>query len=298
MVTTLVGLGLFAASYGGTHAPSSKPPEPSSSRADVTVATTGPTVAMWAWNWADSAAMVSFARANGVTEIFAYVAPGFTDPTYVPWGWSEPQLPLEESLSADAAAAGITVYAMGGDPSWVTNPTDGTGWANEALATGLFQGIHVELEPWALASWSTDQAGTIDQYLTELADIHMVAHTYGVPDEISIPYWLSMFSTSTDVPLDVAAMQHADAATVVTFFNSVSQIESFGRAELAAARSVGIPLRFAAEANQDSPSWLSFYGHTLSEFDASISQVNRDLAGTPGYLGIAVEDYQGWSAMP
>jgi hypothetical protein len=61
---------------------------------------------------------------------------------------------------------------------------------------------------------------------------------------------------------------------------------------------VGIPLRFAAEANQDSPTWLSFYGDTLSEFDASISQVNSDMAGTPGYLGIAVEDYQGWSAMP
>ena len=85
---------------------------------------------------------------------------------------------------------------------------------------------------------------------------------------------------------------------MVTFFNSVSQIESFGRAELAAAQSVGIPLRFAAEANQDSPTWLSFYGDTLSEFDASISQVNSDMDGTPGYLGIAVEDYQGWSAMP
>jgi hypothetical protein len=181
MVTTLVGLGLSAYSYGGTDAPSSKPPSPSSSPADVTVAITGPTVAMWAWNWTDSAAMVSFAQANGVTEILAYVAPGFTDPTYVPWGWSQPQLPLEESLSADAAAAGITVYAMG---------------------------------------------------------------------------------------------------------------------EPAPARSVGIPLRFAAEDNQDSPSWLSFYGDTLSEFDASLSQVKSDMAGTSGYVGIAVEDYQGWSAMP
>lgn len=296
-VTTLVGLGMSAASYGDAPlAPTGSAAAPSAG--DVTVAPAGPTVAMWAWNWTDSAAMVRFAQANGVTEIFAYVAPGFTDPTYVPWGWSQPQLPLEESLSADAAAAGITVYAMGGDPSWVPNPTDGTNWANEVLATGLFRGIHVELEPWALSSWGTDQAGTIDQYLTELADIHSVAQTYGVPDEISIPYWLSMYRTSSDTPLDVAAMENADAATVVTFFNSVSQIESFGSAELSAAQSVGIPLRFAAEANEDSPSWLSFYGDTLAQFDAALSQVNSDMAGTPGYLGIAVEDYQGWSAMP
>jgi hypothetical protein len=298
IITTLVGLGMTATSYGGSAASPPAPSTPGSSSADVTVTSAGPTVAMWAWNWTDSAAMVSFAQAHGVTEIFAYVAPGFTDPTYIPWGWSQPQLPLEESLSVDAAAAGITVYAMGGDPSWVPNPTDGTGWANEALATGLFQGLHVELEPWALASWGTDQAGTIDQYLTELADIHAVAQTYGVPDEISIPYWLSLYSTSTDAPLDVAAMENADAATVVTFFNSVSQIESFGQTELAAAQLVGIPLRFAAEANQDSPTWLTFYGDTVAEFDASLSQVNSDMAGTPGYLGIAVEDYQGWSAMP
>ncbi len=289
LLTALVGLG--AAS------PSSAAPR-AGSPGDVTVAPSGTSVAMWAWNWSDSAAMVRFAQANGVSEIFAYVAPGFTDPTYIPWGWSQPQLPLEESLSADAAAAGITVYAMGGDPSWVPNPTYGTDWATEALATGLFEGIHVELEPWALSSWGTDRYGTIDQYLAELAGIHAVAQGYGVPDEISIPYWLSMYSTSTGVPLDVAAMQHADAATVVTFFNTVSQIESFGRAELAAARSVGVPLRFAAEANEDSPSWLSFYGDTLAQFGSAIGRVNRDMAGTPGYVGIAVEDYQGWSAMP
>ena len=289
LLSALVGLG--AAS------PSSAAPR-AGSPGDVTVAPSGTSVAMWAWNWSDSAAMVRFAEANGVSEIFAYVAPGFTDPTYIPWGWSQPQLPLEESLSADAAAAGITVYAMGGDPSWVLNPTYGTDWATEALATGLFEGIHVELEPWALSSWGTDRYGTIDQYLAELTGIHAVAQGYGVPDEISIPYWLSMYSTSTGVPLDVAAMQHADAATLVTFFNTVSQIESFGRAELAAARSVGVPLRFAAEANEDSPSWLSFYGDTLAQFDSAIGRVNRDMAGTPGYVGIAVEDYQGWSAMP
>ena len=187
LLTALLGLAAATPSYGA--ATGSTPGE-------VTLATSGPSVAMWAWNWTDSAAMVSFAQANGVTEIFAYVAPGFTDPTYIPWGWSQPQLPLEESLAADAAAAGITVYAMGGDPSWVPNPTYGTGWANEALATGLFRGIHVELEPWALSSWGTDQSGTIDQYLVELAGIHAVAATYGVPDEISIPYWLSMYSTS------------------------------------------------------------------------------------------------------
>ncbi|HEY6622694.1 MAG TPA: hypothetical protein VIX85_02590 [Acidimicrobiales bacterium] len=289
LLTALAGLWAAAPSFGAQRA---APP------GELTVARSGPSVAMWVWNWADSAAMVSFAKANRVTEIFAYVAPGFTDPTYIPWGWSQPQLPLEESLAADAAAAGITVYAMGGDPSWVPNPTYGTDWANEALATGLFRGIHVELEPWALSSWGTDRSGTIDQYLSELAGIHAVAATYGVPDEISIPYWLSMYSTRTGVPLDVAAMRNADAATVVTFFNSISQIESFGKAELMAARSVGIPLRFAAEANEDTPSWLSFYGDTLAQFDSAIAHVNRDMTGTPGYLGIAVEDYQGWSAMP
>ena len=185
-----------------------------------------------------------------------------------------------------------------GDPSWVPNPTYGTDWATEALATGLFGGSTSSSSRGRCRPGGPTGPGPSTSTSLELAGIHAVAQGYGAPDEISIPYWLSMYSTSTGVPLDVAAMQHADAATVVTFFNTVSQIESFGRAELAAARSVGVPLRFAAEANEDSPSWLSFYGDTLAQFGSAIGRVNRDMAGTPGYVGIAVEDYQGWSAMP
>nr|MDT0665919.1 hypothetical protein [Micromonospora sp. DSM 115978] len=103
--------------------------------------------AMWVWTWTNSAAVVAYALANNVNHIFAYTAPGFTRPGYVPPGWTIPMLPVVTDLSIRARDAGIRVDAMGGDPSWVNNPPIARNWALESLGTGLFTGLHVEIEP-------------------------------------------------------------------------------------------------------------------------------------------------------
>ena len=53
-----------------------------------------PRRAMWLWNWTNNAAVMAFARAHQVTEIFAYTSPGFTDPTTIPPQWTLPAWPL------------------------------------------------------------------------------------------------------------------------------------------------------------------------------------------------------------
>lgn len=266
-------------------------------KADVGAAPDGG-LAMWAWNWSNSADVVRFAEAQGVTAIFAYVAPGFTTPAYVPPGWSVPEWPLITSLVRDADAAGITVYAMGGDPSWVADPSVAVGWADEALGTGLFAGLHLELEPWQVSTWTTNRSASIADFVTCLADVHAVARSYGVPDEVSLPWWLYQYTAPTGAPLDQVAMANADAVTIVTYFGTTTQLQSSAAVEQADAQALGLPFRLAALSDEATPSWLTFYGDTLAQFDAALGRVNSAMAGTTGYLGVAVEDYTGWAAMP
>jgi len=41
-------------------------------------------------------------------------------------------------------------------------------WLRPAAATGLFTGIHVDIEPYTTTAWSTDQAGVVSRYLATL----------------------------------------------------------------------------------------------------------------------------------
>ena len=261
----------------------------------LAVTATGRSRAMWLWNWTDNAAVISFARANQVTEIFAYVAPGFTNPSTIPPQWSIPEWPLIADLVARARAASVQIDALGGDPSWVQQPAVAAAWATEVKSSGLFAGAHLDLEPWQLAAWTTDQPGTIAQTVVAVATVR--AGLAGLPLELSLPWWLYQYTTANGTTLDLALLAYCDSAAIITFFDTAAQIESFGAREQGDAASLSKPARLAVETNNVQPPWLTLAGTSAAAFALVLSHVDAANAATPGYLGVAVEDYTGWRAL-
>jgi hypothetical protein len=254
-------------------------------------------VAMWAWSWPDSSDLVSFAVDHRVTTVFAYTAPGFTDPTLVPPGWTLASWPLITRLAAEAADHHIATYAMGGDPSWVLAPAVAADWATEALDTGLFGGLHLELEPWGLEEWTTDRDRTTAQLLTCLDRVQAVAQAYALPLEVSLPWWLHRHTDADGTPLDLAAMRRSDAVTVVTYFDSVEAIDSHATVGLAHAASLHRPVRVGVLTYRVPPAGLSFVGTDPGVFESALIRIDRDHTSTPNFLGVAVEDYSGWRTL-
>ncbi len=256
----------------------------------------GPQRAMWLWNWTDNAAVVAFAQTHHVREIFAYTAPGFTDPATVPPLWSQPEWPLISDLAARTGAAHIRLDALGGDPSWVPNPSVAARWAAEVAASGLFAGVHLDLEPWQLPAWSTARAATIAQTVAAVVAVRAALPT--IPLELSLPWWLYQHHTADGTPLDLALLAHADTACIISFFNDAAQVESFAAHEQADAARLSKPSRLAVETNAVQPSWITFAGTPQAAFDQVLRQIDAANAATPGYVGVAVEDFNGWAALP
>jgi hypothetical protein len=259
----------------------------------VTATTAGR--AMWLWNWTDSASVVAFAQANGVNQIFAYAAPGFLDPSTIPPGWSVPELPLLTALVTDGRAAGISVEAMGGDPSWVTDPAVAVTWAHDVTISGLFDGAHLELEPWQLSDWTTDQVQLSDDLVKVVAEVK--AALGPTPLEISIPSWLYEYSDSRGTPMDVALLQETTTVAIISFFDTVSDVDTNASHEVATATSLGVRYRIGVQVTAASPAWTSFAGATAAEFTTDLDSIDAAHADTPRYLGVAVEEYLGWAAL-
>lgn len=250
-----------------------------------------PVRATWVWDRPAPEALVASARERGVAELFVHVGPGLA--TSADHGWVR-------SVSTLARAAGITIAVLGGDPSWVKRPADALDWQSTSLSTGLFDGVHLDVEPWRRADWDTSRAEVVAGYL----EVHRrLAGATNLPVEADVAFWLHEVE-SADGPLDAALMRVVDAVTVMCYRNTATgpdSITTIGAHALGTAHDAGIPCRLAVETNYLGPDPVSrkqtFHGLGSSALTRAMAAVDGHEAGDSSYQGIAVHDHAGWRSL-
>ncbi len=257
-------------------------------------AATTPGRAMWVWSWSDAGSVVQLAQSRGVDTLFVAVPPDLT---------TSPSLPRVRDLVTQARGAGLRVDALGGDPGWVDNPTWAVDhWVRPTIATGLFTGLHVDVEPWTTTAWTTRQATTVSKYLTLLDRLVTASGTR--PVEADIPFWFDQVKAGKKSTLDRETMRRVSAVTIMAYRNTAAGADgtlAVAAAELASAASLGKPVRIGQETNYLGPDPTevkqTFYGQTLTRMNDQLAQVDSGARTYATYVGIAVHDFTGYAAM-
>ena len=256
------------------------------------------TRAMWVWDTSTPSATVDLAVSTGIDQLFVAVPPNLT---------TSSQLPNIKALSDRARAAGIRVDALGGDPGWVDNPTwVVTYWLKPAKSSGLFTGIHVDVEPYSTSAWGTDQATVVSKYLTLLDKLKANAGTY--PIEADIPFWFNtvhaVASTGAASTLDREIMKRTAGVTVMSYRNTAAGTDGtldVATPALAAGAALGKPVRLGQETNYLGATAVdtkqTFYGWTRTAMEAQLAQVNSGASASATYAGLAIHDATGYAAM-
>ncbi|CAN7347046.1 hypothetical protein LJR027_001844 [Terrabacter sp. LjRoot27] len=268
-------------------------------RTVTTVATpTQDTRAMWVWDTSTPAATVDLAVSTGIDQLFVAVPPNLATST---------QLPNITTLSNRARAAGIRVDALGGDPGWVDNPAwVVTYWLKPAKSSGLFTGIHVDVEPYSTPAWSTNQATVVSRYLTLLDKLK--ASAGAAPIEADIPFWFNTIhavaSAGAASTLDREIMKRTAGVTVMSYRSSATGTDGtldVAAPALAAGASLGKPVRLGQETNYLGATAVdtkqTFYGWTRSAMEIQLAQVNAGASAHATYAGLAIHDAAGYAAM-
>jgi hypothetical protein len=253
-----------------------------------------PPRAMWVWSFTDAAATVDFATTHGIQQLFVAVPPNVT---------TSPELPRLKALASAARAAGLRVDALGGDPGWIDNQQWVVDrWLKPAIATGLFTGVHVDIEPYGTPAWTTDQAGVVSRYLATLTTLRKAAGAH--PLEADIPFWFNQVAAGSGSTLDREIMKRTAAVTLMAYRNTATGPDgtlAVAAAELSAAASLGTPVRIGQETNDlgtdPSAAKQTFAGMTVSQMQAQLTEVDQGAAAWRTYAGIAVQDYAGFQAM-
>ena len=249
--------------------------------------------AMWVWDTSDAQAVVTLATSRGIGQLYAAVPPHVD---------SSPKLAELQQLVALADAAGLRVDALGGDPGWVDNPAwVVTTWLQPALATGLFTGVHVDIEPYTTAAWTKNRKAVIKKYLTTLDTLHTAAA--GTPIEADIPFWFDEIAANGST-LDREIMRRTEAVAVMAYRNTAGGSDgtiALSANEIRAGVDLGVPVRIGQETNflGTDPTEVkqTFHGMTLAQMDSQLALVRDAFAASPAFAGLAVHDSLGYAAI-
>src|SRR5689334_14874468 len=101
-------------------------PASSAARAERAAA---PDRATWVWNRPDPATLVSFLTSHSVDDVFVSTPGDLASSSDLGWF---------QRLRTRTRSAGIRMYALGAETSWIDDVPAALAWQRQALATGLF----------------------------------------------------------------------------------------------------------------------------------------------------------------
>jgi hypothetical protein len=240
--------------------------------------------AMWLWQQAPVDQVVGWATAHQVRELFVSFPPNTTD------------LCWYKQLKAGADAAHLTLSALGGDASWALNPAAATQWVGAVKKTGLFAGLHVDVEPYVLPAWNTNRNALVTGYLALLNQLR----GSGLPLELDVPFWYATVAVPGGGNLADAVLARVNRLTVMTYRNTTTGPNSLMDVahDMLTRAKAGASIRLAIETQPlGDCKYCTYAGRTQATVTGALADIDRLAGGYPAFTGVAVHHFQAWRAL-
>jgi hypothetical protein len=247
------------------------------------------TRAMWLWGADPAAEVIAWAVRQNISEIFVYVAPSVL---------TDGGLARLQDLKQRAVARRIKLRALGGEAGWVTDQATALAWQRAVVSTGLFDGIHLDVEPYLVDGWTTDLQATETAYL-KLLDRLRAAST--LPLEADVPFWFGQYTVGRKNLAD-EVLRRVNAVTVMSYRDTAAGPNSMlavSQDWLARGKAAGKRVRLAAETGPLSDCLhCTFHEEGTAAMILELAKVDAATRQTAAFAGIAVHHYGAWRTLP
>lgn len=245
-------------------------------------------VSMWVWSAGDPDDLVEFASAQNVDRLYVYV--------YRPRG---AELVRLQEVADLARAVAIELWAMSGIPHWALRHEKVLSWQRNALATGLFVGTHLDVEPYGLRAWDRRPERVIERFVRMLDKVQDADDR---PLHVDVPYWYENFDAPGDTgeTLADAVLDVADGVTVMSYRDTATgpnSLSVIAEDMLDRAEAAGVPIELAVETNRLGCEHCTFYEEDADAMRAVIDTMEGLLVDHPTFTGFAVHDFDGLVAL-
>ncbi len=224
---------------------------------------------------------------------------------------------IEKSVYQDfiiqAQESGIEVYALDGAPQWATSKglidiQRFYQWVGEyqrfAGPKGSFSGVHLDIEPYLLATWSTHKNKTIVNYQKALVAAQKSAQQLGLTFTVDMPFWFDEHKYRNTFGRGVLSdwvINLTDGVTIMAYRNMAegpNGVIQLVANELEKAQQLNKPLDIALEATQSyEADYVSFYALGEQVLLRELDKVELHYQQNSSLNGFAIHSVESWMTL-
>ncbi|KAF2713907.1 hypothetical protein K504DRAFT_462385 [Pleomassaria siparia CBS 279.74] len=218
-----------------------------------------------------------------------------------------------QSFIQQCTARGITVEALTGDAQWIVGGTSGGGptlkyelnwlkqYQNSAPLGARFAGIHMDIEPWGLSGWSSNEQTYVNSLVSIVNTVSTFAKSNSLTVASDLPFWANQIPCQ-GVFLDTCLLPLLDAVNFMTYRNTPANLLSVSKPVLnsvnSASSSTAIWLAVETSSGDPNSSLISYAGLSLKTMLHDMTVVDKNVTkGWNKFAGIAIHDYANFIAM-
>lgn len=250
-----------------------------------------PRMAMWVWKdrVLSPGAMLPFAEKHGITTLFVYVSPTA----------AEALLTGDRDACATVRAMrsnGRRVYAMAGEPDWAWGPAELPEHAallvRLAVETGLFDGLHFDVEPNAVPDWNDKPTrSALMKGSVRFYDLLQAAAPNQKIDIAVNPIFATLTTDGSNFMHELA--RRADSLSIMSYRSDPRRALEWAAPAIAQIEAVNRRWRMGAEVGNAEPG-ATWRGTPPDRFSSAMVDFDSLIANrfpSPRYEGLALHDY-------
>jgi len=238
--------------------------------------------------------VLAFARKQGVDTLFLQIGGGVRKESY-------------RSFIRAAAKAGIQVHALSGHPDWAlrehrNEAEEFLKWVvdynREARAEERFTGVQLDVEPYLLDRWQTDQEAVVEQWMEGVRAWTEEARYNELAIGAAVPFWLDQIdhpSGTLKLPLGNWMVDQFDYLAIMAYRDVAGRIYEISKRTLNEADRQNKRVWVGVEVGE------SREGPGISFHKQPLASLNREMKGLEelgrkhnSFAGIAVHSYEAW----
>ncbi|WIV19182.1 hypothetical protein QPK24_23190 [Paenibacillus polygoni] len=199
---------------------------------------------------------------------------------------------------------GVEVYALDGAPDWGITDHESKdqfldwfhNYQADALSHEQFKGIHLDIEPYLLENWDTNQEEIIYQYQTLLLQIGNFAENLNATLGVDIPFWFDEITYDNKYGqgyLSQWLIQNTDETTIMAYRNFAegkNGIIDLSTQEVDWAEQENKNITIAVETEKTPEEHVSFYNKNKHTLVSEIKHVQNHYKGR--IAGIAIHSFE------
>ncbi|RNB90449.1 hypothetical protein EDM56_08035 [Brevibacillus fluminis] len=256
--------------------------------------------ATWIWQaeliGKEQQQILTFCKQNEINLIYLRIDQGKPDDDY-------------RAFIRQATANGIEVHAVGGHPTWAlasgkSRMLQLAKWVKryneQADSDERIKGIQLDVEPYMLKQWETDQEDVLVQWQ---ANVKAFMKEAGAESDLQIgtalAFWLDEIPAPNqpDMSMGKWMISQFDTVTIMAYRNELdgrNGILSLVEKEMSDADELHKPAIIAVNMKKMNERHTSYADVGAAEMNRQLAQLPQEMAAHPSFAGTAVHDFRYW----